>query len=33
VGGQDAWSILKNGVPATGVEGVAMSRGSMSPAS
>ena len=30
---QDAVSILKNGVPATGVEGEAMSRGSIIPAS
>jgi hypothetical protein len=30
---QEAWSILKNGVPATGVEGEAMSRGSINPAS
>jgi len=30
---QDAWSILKKGVPATGVEGEPMSRGSTMPAS
>ena len=30
---QETRSILKNGVPATGVEGEAMSRGSISPAS
>src|SRR5262245_6040744 len=31
--GQEAWSILKHGVPATGVEGEAMSRASINPAS